>query len=549
MTDQGFQRLIRVATRMVLVGSVAVASVLASSSPGAASVRSQVAYARGLVAFHDGLWEQAFRLFDDAVRADEGDALALYYRGLTQARRGEADAAIADLRSALRVEPRLPRAPLDLGIAYFDRGDYAQARRVLESAYDRGEERPTTAFFLGLSAYRLGEHRRASRLFEEAASDVGLRQAALYYGGLSSLRDGQAGVARERFRSAADVAPMTEIGRQAARFASASAPVAASLPDTDEDPVWTLDADVALQFDSNVVAGESDGSGPTSGEGDIGPVFALQGTFRLLDVAPGSLVGRARFSQSLHVDRSDFDLTVLQLRLDWQNRPGVWRYGGFLEYEFDGLDFGEFAQQVALGPWAAFHQSETTATQAYYRFRMRDYLDVPLDPFRDGLNNAFGVRQYWLLAGGRVLAHAGYQLDFETPDDVGDGDVFLDFGAQDFEYTGHQLDAFGSSDVELPYIGNVEVRGGYQLRLENFANANSRARAAGSGSGGKEREDTEHGIALEIRRAVPARAFGIERWAERLDVSFGIDGLVNSSNLPEFEHNRVITRLGVRAEF
>jgi hypothetical protein len=37
------------------------------------------------------------------------------------------------------------------------------------------------------------------------------------------------------------------------------------------------------------------------------------------------------------------------------------------------------------------------ATQLYYRFRGEDYLDDVLDPFLDGINNALGVRQCFLL--------------------------------------------------------------------------------------------------------------------------------------------------------
>ena len=56
-------------------------------------MQSQVLYARALVPFHEGRWEQAYTVFDEAVAADDRDALAVYYRGLTQARRGAQPAA------------------------------------------------------------------------------------------------------------------------------------------------------------------------------------------------------------------------------------------------------------------------------------------------------------------------------------------------------------------------------------------------------------------------------------------------------------------------
>src|SRR5262249_54939202 len=113
-----------------------------------ANVRSHTLYARGLIPFNNGQWDQAYQLFDHAVQADPSDALAVCYRGRTQARRGLWAFAIADLEQALKLDPSLPHAALDLGVAYFNAGEYAAAKVWLERAHAQGAERFTAALFL-----------------------------------------------------------------------------------------------------------------------------------------------------------------------------------------------------------------------------------------------------------------------------------------------------------------------------------------------------------------------------------------------------------------
>jgi len=529
--------------RLVLVGCL-----FACASEAAASVRSQVLYARGLVPYYDGRWEQAFGNFDAAVAADSEDALALYYRGLTQARRGANEAAIADIRKALQVEPRLPNAPLDLGVALFNEGRFADAQRALLVSHGRGEQPEMASFFLGLCAYRLGDYADAVARFDEAGADEALRQSALYYSGLAQLRAGDETGARARLQQAASVQPDSEIGRLAARYAAkpAAAELAEAAPGSARP--WNVHANVRLEYDSNVVAGASDGIAGTKEDGDGRPVLQAGGSYRLLETEAGTLAAGAELGQSIHFSLREFDLSTVRLRLDWTGAPGRWSYGAGGGYEFYALDYGAFSQAIQLQPWVAFHETPQTATQAYYRFRYRDYLDSPFDPFRDGLNNAVGLRQYWAPTR-TLLTHVGYQFDMESPEDTGDSDPFLAAGADDFEYMGHQLDLGASSPLNLPVAGATAIRGGYRLRLDDYSNPNSRRRSEGSGSQGGRRNDVEHTVAVELAGDLGTQFVGLDRALRRLELSVGLIGLVNGSNISEFDQNRFIGSVGLRAEF
>jgi tetratricopeptide (TPR) repeat protein len=533
--------------RMLAFGALAV--VVAWSGSASASLRSQVLYARGLVPFHEGQWEQAFTLFDEAVAADGTDALALYYRGLAQARRGSNEAAIADIRQALQIEPRLPNAPLDLGIALFDQGQFADAQRALQVALDRGESPASAAFFLGLCAYRLGNYEEATAKFTQAGEDPGLRQSALYYSGLAKLRAGDTAEAQRTLRLAADEQPDSEIGRLAARFA-ASPTAAVEAVQADAGVPWSVYFETRLEYDSNVTIGASDGVDGTEEAGDGRPVLLAGGSYRFLSLPQGTLTGGADVGQSVHFSERDFDLSSLRLRLDWAGAPvaGRWSYGAGGGYEFYGLDYGAFSQSFLMQPWAAFHETPETATQAYWRFRYRDFLDSPFDPFRDGFNNAVGLRQLWLPLP-RLLTHIGYQFDAESPEDTGASDPFLAYGADDFQYLGHQLDIGADAPWEIPYFGETVVRGGYRFRLDDYTNGNSRTRGPSTSGDGTAREDLEHTLALQLAGDLGRQTGLTGGTLRRLELSVGLIALFNDSNIAEFEYNRIVGTVGLQAAF
>ena len=128
------------ARRTIIGLGCMVFSVAAAAVPARANVQSHALYVRGLIPFSSGQWEQANRLFDQAVQADPTDAIALYYRGLTAVRLNQRVAATTDLERALALDPSLAHAALDLGIIYFDSGQYAAAKPWLERAYKQGSE-------------------------------------------------------------------------------------------------------------------------------------------------------------------------------------------------------------------------------------------------------------------------------------------------------------------------------------------------------------------------------------------------------------------------
>ena len=420
------------------------------AAPALANVRSQALYARGLIPYNTGQWEQSYRLFDQAVQADANDGVALYYRGLTQARRGMPALAIQDIEQALKLEPSLSHAPLDLGIAYFNTGQYAEAKEWLERAHRENIERYVSAYFLGLSLYRLGDDAGAITYLTEAKTDPEVHVAAEYYAGLALSRQGKTAEARSQFEQVAREQPQSEIGQAAQRgtgeVRQPPTPGGAAKP-------WSLYAELDFQYDSNVVIAPSD-SALTTAQGishkdDGSTVLRAGGAYTLLDTDLGTLRASYDFYQSIHFQLTAFDLQGHRLRLEAASKPGLISYGLAGTYDFYALNYQSFFQEVLGTPWVAVAEGPTAATQLYYTVRGRDFLRKPYDPSRDSLNNAFGLRQYLTLGAPDRLLSAGYQ--FESEDTLAHGVSNQPVictpslqtsgcGARDFEFNGHQFE-------------------------------------------------------------------------------------------------------------
>jgi len=495
----------------VIAGTLAMAGI-----PAQANVRSQALYARGLIPFSNGQWEQAYELFDHAVQADRGDAVALYYRGLSEARRGIPAAAIQDFEQALRLNPNLWHAPLDLGIAYLDAAQFNDAKTWLERAYQRGSERLTAAFFLGVALYRLGDDAAALPYLNEAKADPELRSAAQYYGGLALAHQGNTEAARTEMAAVAREQPQSEIGKAAQGFTTGRAP--AARPQETKKP-WSVYGKVGFEYDSNVVIAPSDF---ISRKDDGRAVVAAGGGYTLLDMDQGTLRAGYDFYQSVHFEFTEFDLQEHHVHVDAASAPGTISYGLSGIYGFDALDYQSFFQEVSGLPWVAFAESKEAATQFYYTIRARDFLRKPFDPGRDGINQALGARQYFTLGSPDRVMSLGYQFDFE--DTISSGPM-----GRDFQYKGNQ----GDIDLSFPILDLAQIQVGYLFRVEDYQFPNSRAAFQ------VRRHDSTHQFAVAAVHAL----------TENLALTFDLLGILNNSNIPNFDYDRFIVSGGIRAIF
>ncbi len=487
-----------------------------------ANVRSEALFARGLIAFNGGQWDAAYDLFNQAVEADSTDAVAVYYRGLTQARRGASAAAIQDMEQALTLNPSLPRAALDLGIAYFDAGRYGDARVWLDRAHQQGYERYTAAFFLGVTLYRLGDDAGAQTSLQEATADPELQAAAHYYAGLSLLRQGNAAAARGELAETVREQPQSEMGKAAQRYLSAAPE---TLVGAEGRKRWSVFGGLAFQYDSNVVIAPTS-SDLQANEGitrqsDGSAVLAAGGNYTLHDSDALWMQGHYDFYQSIHFDLTQFDLEGHRLRLDLASKGGAVTYGFAATYDLYLLDYQTFFQEGFGTPWVTFAEGTQAATQVYYTLRGREFFRSPYSPYRDGVNNAGGLRQYLSLWNPDCVLGFGYQFDAEN---TAGGS-----GGNDFQYKGNQFDVGAS----FPLYSLARVQLDYLLRLADYQFPNSRTNFQFA------RHDVENQFVVALAHDL----------TPNLAVDLDYIGVVNSSNIGDFDYNRNIVSLGIRVSY
>jgi lipoprotein NlpI len=484
-----------------------------------ANVKSHSLYARGLVPFNSGEWEVAYRFFDRALEADRTDAQAWYYRGLTQARLGRTLEAIQDLEQASVLNPSLPHAALDLGIAYISAGRWEDARRSLDRAYQQGHEKLTAAFFLGLALYRLDDHANALGYFNEAKTDAELAGAASYYAGLIQIQGDQVKAGRTDFETTTRSLPDSEIGHAAQEYlttGNVAVPEAAA-----EAKPWSIYGGLGFEYDSNVTIGPGDTNFNTpvdiSGESDGRVVLRAGGRYSFLSSARLSLVSTYDFSQSVHFDLTEYDLQGHRLGLRLGSQKGAFSYGVAGGYNFFALNYQTFFQEGLGTPWLTYAINEWTSTQAYYTIRGRDFFRAPFDPGRDAINHAFGMRQYFALGDPQRVLSVGYQFDIE--DTIADGPQ-----GRTFAYQGQQFDL----DVQLPVWEDGLVQLGYLFRYDDYDHPES-------GWTLKRRRDDEHQFVIAATKPI----------SDYVSLQLSYAGIIQSSNVTEFDYDRHIVSGGI----
>jgi tetratricopeptide (TPR) repeat protein len=226
-----------------------------------ASEESALLTGHGLKEFNAERYEEALRLFEQAVTADPMDVEARYQRGVTSGRLGKAELAIGDLSFVLEQRPKHMQAALELGIAFVSAQRYREAEAWLRRAQEVAELDAHSSFFLGLSQLHLDELADARQNFERAARNEELLLASRYYLGVIHYRLREWDEARVEFAFVAEGSPDSYMGGEANRYLNFIQQIAKT---------YWVHADLGVLYDSNVVLAPTDGADAVvvSNEGD-----------------------------------------------------------------------------------------------------------------------------------------------------------------------------------------------------------------------------------------------------------------------------------------
>jgi tetratricopeptide (TPR) repeat protein len=489
-------------------------AVFGAVAPAAlASVESELAFHRGVVAFGDGRYDEARVAFEKVLAADPEDSSAMQYLGLIAQEQGDFEAAIGHFENALAVEPDNSAVRLDLGSALIEAGQIEAAQAALDQVLAAEPDNGRANLFAGIADYRSGDYARAIERLDRAKQlDPSLETHATYYAGLSSAFLGNFAEAEGAFSAVEEQSPLSPLSRSAGSLRQQVTPqkVDAARP-------WTLALTAGMEWDSNpTFAGKSNPAVPGSGDqdDDFRGVFRVRGSYQLVDAAPYSLSAGYDGYLSVHHTESEVDL---QTHVGWLSGGldyDPFRFGLRYDYAFTMIDLADkFRSLNRITPSVTYREDDWGVAQLYFQWQNADFLtDLP-DPFdRDSNRYTVGANQFVFLPPFTYL-RIGALGEFNRADSA------------DFSYDG--VEVSGGATAEAPF--GVSFTTLYRFIYRDYRSVNAVPAEWGT-SIFRRREDFVHRLTAEFAKPI----------GEHLEVSVATSLDFTDSNIDLYDHNRAV---------
>jgi Tfp pilus assembly protein PilF len=475
-----------------------------------ASVKSEIAFHRGVVAYGAGNFEDAQAAFETVLAEDAEDTAAIHYLGLIASDQGEPARAVELYRRALVLDPDDMDFRFDLGSALLEAGETDEARVEFDRVLADQPDRASAQLFAGIAAYRAGSYQGALPYLDRAIElDETLRPQARYYTGLSQahLQDFPAAAGAFADLEQSPLSPLSDSARALERKVT---------PQEDARRRWSLGLTAGLEYDSNpTIAGEG-----LSKRDDGRGVYRIRGSVLLLEHDRYSLTGGYDGYLSSHFDQTFVDLMThvgyLTASADFNPVRFNLRYDYAYTYidAFNGRDFRSLHR---VTPTVSVSEGNWGYSQLYYQYNdqrfKRDLTLAALD--RDGTRHSVGFNQFLFPEG---LLPEFIPITYFRIGALGD---FLNTEGSEFDYNSWEF-SFGFG-MELPFELALSVL--YRLSDRDFENDSI---FSGIPPALHERDDLRNRLNFELTRAIG------DHWQISTAGSFSF----NDSDVGLYDHNR-----------
>lgn len=493
--------------------AAAVAALFGVAPASLASVDSELAFHRGVVAFGDGRYEEARIAFQRALDEDPEDTAAMQYLGMIAQEQGDLEAAVGHFQNVLALEPDNHDVRLDLGSALIETGDIEAARSELDQVLAAEPDNARANLFAGIAAYRAGSYQQAIERLDRAKQlDPSLAAHASYYAGLSAAFLGNFAEAEGAFSAVEEQSPLSPLSRSAESLRQQITPPAAA-----PQRPWTLALTAGIEWDSNpTFAGKSDPAVPGSGDqhDDFRGVFRVRGSYDLIDAQPYFLSAGYDGYLSAHHDQTEVDL---QTHVGWLSGGLDYdpvRFGLRYDYAFTMIDLADkFRSLNRITPSVTYRESDWGVTQGFFQWQNADFLTGLPNPFdRDSNRYTIGVNQFLFVAPFTYL-RVGALGEFNRAD------------SPDFSYDG--LEVSGGAAAELPF--DVLFTALYRFLYRDYRSVNAFPTEWGT-SIFRARRDTISRLTVEFARPI----------GEHFEASIAGSFDFNDSNIDLYDYNRSV---------
>jgi tetratricopeptide (TPR) repeat protein len=463
--------------------------------PAAASVESELAFHRGVVAFGDERYDDARAAFEKVLAEDSEDAAAIQYLGLIAQEQGDPDGAVEHFERALALEPDNTDLRLDLGSALLEAGRIEEAQAAFDAVLAARPDDARANLFAGIAAYRTAEYQKAIESLDRAKKlDPSLASHATYYAGLSAAFLGDFGAAEGAFSAVEEQSPLSPLSRSAESLRQQITPGKA-----EPKRPWSLALTAGGEWDSNpTFAGENDPLlyGTADQKDDFRGVFRIRGSYQLLDLDQYSLTAGYDGYLSLHHKTDNVDL---QTHVGWlsgaMNHDPV-RFGLRYDYAYTMIRLShKFRSLHRITPSVTYRQSDWGVAQAYYQWQNADFLrhienpiprdSNPLD--RDSNRYTFGVNQFLFLPD--VLPQQITYLRIGALGEMNRAD------SSDFSYDACEVSAGAAADL----VYGIQFTTLYRFMYRDYRSTNFFPTLV---PGNVPREDFQHRLSVEVSKAI-----------------------------------------------
>ena len=482
------------------------ALLLLLAAPALASVESELAFHRGVVAYGEDQLDEAQRQFEIALAEDPEDTVTLHYLGLIAQKQGDPARALELYDRALASDPEDTDVLLDRGIALLDAGRLPEARaafaRVLELEPDRGRAH----LFAGIAAYRMSAYSEALSHLERAGElDASIRTQSRYYAGLSEAFEGNLANAEVAFGDVEQQSPLSPLGQSAQNLRAQVAPAPL-------ERRWQAELLGGMEYDSNpTIAGDI-----VSPEDDWRGVLRPSASYRFVQTESRLAHGRLRGLPELpHRPDGVEPPDPLALALG-RLQPGPGSAGPALRLRLHlHRHHGSLPPPAPGDPVAERPEGDWGVTYVNYQFHYQDYLNdltPESEPIldRDGTRHIVGASQFFFLPEPFTYVRLGALGDFTRTDGT------------EWSYDGWE--ASWGAGYDFPY--EVSLSWLYRFFWRDYRNESAFAVPAFS----EKREDRRHVFTVELAKALT------EHWV----VSLGGAFTWSDSNIPIYDYNRQV---------
>jgi len=484
-----------------------------AASPAQASVESELAFHRGVVAYGDGRLAEARRSFERVLAEDPEDREALRYLALILKAQGEPGRALEIQERALALDPEDRDLVFDRGVTLLELGRNAEARAALEAVVAEDPNDPRARFYAGVAAYRSGDMSEALPHLERAAAlDPALEVEARYYAGLAEASIGDYSAAAGSFRVVAEQSPISPLGRSAASLTEELRAARALRP-------WAIALTAGGEWDSNpTLAGSDDflpGGQPNPGadqDADYRGVFTAESSLRLLANDRAFVSAGYDGYWSVNHEEDQVDLQTHAAWLSGATLVGPVRVGLRYDYAYTFLSMSDpFRQLHRATPSVAVRQGDWGLSQPYYQIQYANYQNDDFPPNatfdRDGPRHIFGLNQYFFLP---------EPFSYVTVGAVGD---LRNAEGTEWRYDGYETSL--GAGYSFPHALSFSW-------LWRFAHRDYRDHSAFAPF--EKRVDSTHWVSAELAKPL------VEHWIARVAGSFAFQ----DSNIPVYDHTRKV---------